>query len=321
MNKQDRTSCQARLVFVSSEEEITKIVKEAFSEAAWGITWSSTSLTEALAQREPDTALVVTYPAPLLFLASRMMQGVASREVLAAWKEETVALLKSCRIARGQIALVDELALLERPVQVRTAVAARFQIEIEPSTDEAAPWTLGGNSPLHLALAVALLNTDEEIVSLIDELEAFTVGPATGTRLQKLTIVQAALDRIRQETDTERIRVQLSDELFSQLLIAAHQLQRRSDEATKLINENNRLQETAFDAEVSAHVLARREKLLEEELAQLNRRYDVERTRLEKMLHEAHQEIWALRRSTSWKVTEPLRVVGRRFKRGNTSPE
>lgn len=347
MNRQeDGTRRQTKLVFVSSDAGSTKVVEDALSEAAWGITRSSTSLAEALAHLEPDTALVVTYPTPLLFLASRMKQGVSPRDALAAWKEATVAMLKSCRLVRGQIALVDQLALLERPVQVRTALAARFRIEIKPSTDEAASWTLGGNSPLHLAFAVALLNTDEEIASLVDELEALTVGPATGTKLQKLAIVQAALDQIRHETEIEQMRIQLSDELFSQLFVATHELQLSSDEATqdgidaaarfesalsaerergskaqaKLIKENNRLQETAFDAEVSALVLARREKLLEEELAQLNRRYGLEKARLDKMLHDAHKEIQALRRSTSWKVTEPLRIVGRRLKRTNTSP-
>lgn len=361
---------QNKLFFVSDQEGVEKAIESAFSEPEWGGTRCFASLTEALAQRQADTAVVVTFPPPLLWLASKMEQGVSPRRALADWQEATAALLEACRVVRRHIALVDRQVLLGRSEQIRTAVATRFRLQIKTAPGETGPLMFDAKSPLHLTLAFALLRSDEETTLLLDELDAMTVGPVTGTTLPgsvldvaakilrqtirerdkrklKLTTVNQALEQARKEVETERKRMQLADQLFSLMLVEGQALQKGADAAERdwaeavarfesalrtererawqaqsaLIEECNRLRETLFDAEVLALVLGRHEKQLTEKLGQLIVQHEQERVHLERMLQEAREEVRMLRSSTSWKMTEPMRRVGRRLKKRAASLE
>lgn len=368
--KEDVMTFQAKLFFVSGQEGIERVVESAFYEPEWGGTRCFASLTEALAHRQADTAVVVTFPSPLLWLASRMEQGISPSRALADWQEATAPLLEACRVVRRHIALVDREVLLGRPEQIRTAVATRFGLQVETAPGEAGPLTFDAESPLHLMLAFALLRTDEETTSLVDELEAMTVGPVTGTTLSgsvldaaaeilretmrerdehkfKFIAVSQALEQSRKEVENEQKRIQLADQLFSLMLVEGQALHEEADAAERdraeaiarfesalraererasqaqsaLIEECKRLRETLFEAEVLALVLGRHEKQLTERLGELIAQHEQERVHLERMLQEARDEVRMLRSSTSWRVTEPIRNVGRRLKKRAASLE
>lgn len=184
---------QARIFFVSGDEGVEKVVEGNFSEPVWGGARCFALLSEALAQRHADTAIVVAFLPPLTWLASLIEQGVPPHEALADWREQTEAMLGACRIARRQIALVDQQALLERPKQVRIAIATRFQLSIESAPAEPTPITFDTKASFHLALAYAVLHEDDVTASLLDELNAMTVGPATGIKMPASLLDDAAM--------------------------------------------------------------------------------------------------------------------------------
>lgn len=300
--------------------------------AASGVTWSGTapdateeagltlhhSLEEAMAHGDP---IVIGLQAPRTALAALISAGTDPEGAFGVWMERLTDLLRACRPHRRRICCVDMTVLTGDPAATAANIRARFGLD--DSVDATAMAAAAGRmmqgpdiDPGSRIMADWLVDRHPEALALDAEVQAMIAlkpkpGPAP------LEMAGAALaDRAALAEEVPLLRTSL-DRLLADLDEATQAKARAQDKAegmaariAALGGERERLESAIAerDRQLSAERAGRAEAetrgiRLKEKTARLNARIgELERDRT-----ALRDEVAALHRSTSWRLTAPLR--------------
>lgn len=299
---------------------------------------------DALAH-EPMAPVLALVRLPFDRLRKAFCDGEAPLDALDVWCSESEALLSACRKTRRWVVVMDAGMLTADPAACAEALGDRLNVLFGP-----VPAALADPrpdlSPIHAMIAATLVIGDDRTLRLADEIEAMSDGPV-GARIPGLDDVSAAA---MATTDLAGA----SDLLRNNLTHVLAEAGRFLDAKTALEAQSAPLYDAVADKHLLNAQLGAVNRLLEEaqeahglreailgaEILQLgatNRRIEEarrlrerviggallqaaaqsrdERDRLAADLKAARDEIARVRASMSWKLTKPMRALGRGFKR------
>lgn len=258
---------------------------------------------------------VIVYPNPVMVLGAKLQAEEAMADSLQGWRESTERLLTLFRRDRRRITLLDGNAAQCAPGLLSQLLGARLSLSIAIAEDAGAsqPDTEPAGLP-HL-VAAQVLRQDDAVATLIAELEASSLplGPA-----YRVDVDAIVADGLAGEGRSEIDALGEENEL---LLLQLHQVQEELEahflESRKLIDaETHQARADARQAradvqqaraETKQARLARNS--LQAEFNEARRDWKAERKVLTDKLKWSANDLAAIRRSLSWRVTAPLRRV------------
>jgi hypothetical protein len=251
-------------------------------------------LEQRLAQNPAARALVV-FPNPVMYLVAQLEQGDALSAALAAWREQAEPLLALFRRDRARITLVDGHAALSATDEFYRQLETRLGMAVQTPDDPRAGAELESAGLLHL-LAAQALTQDDAAGALLAELEAssLALGPAYRVDVQAILEQRSApvsdpeLDDLRAENALMRLQLRQLQAIYE----------------TQVLGDR-RLEELRADTKRAR--LAR--KSVETDFKEAREAWREERKLLTDKLKWTADDLAAIRRSLSWRVTAPLRRV------------
>ncbi|MFD2175540.1 hypothetical protein [Rhodobacter lacus] len=266
------------------------------------------ALSDALQGAEQTPVLIPVVP-PTEQLRKALDAGETPVAALSQWCDKVSSFLKTCRQARRRVVLFDTEMMRALPHEIANELGARLgeKLKLRADTPNHAPPPTGS---AFAAVAACLLAGDATACALADELEAMTLGPVS-SRLPSAATLEAIAAVLRQEgqAQIEGQEQNLLRDSLAQLLETVTGLEKSlattQDEAQTATRKNRDLLERATAAESKLHTKARELGQVAAERARLSE----EKAHLSGLLEAAHYEITALRESTSWKITRPLRAL------------
>lgn len=299
-------------------------------------------------QRGDDVAASVATDGPVAVIldpadvdiARRLADGVPLAQAVDDWARMIGDCIGALRSHRRQVTVMDRRALSTRPAEVLATVAARYGLpppspspypsspeagpEPDPGSDRATP---DGDPILVLAAAAGLMASPQH-AGLVQEIEAMLLGlPDAGPdpgQLAAAAVAQrarflAAIDEAGAATAAARAETQLLTEQGRWMQTDMEQLTQELTalQTAQAADQARRARATALETELDAlqdshaSVLATMAELDRQVAADRVRAVRAE-TRTAGALAErdaARADADALRASTSWRVTAPLRAV------------
>jgi hypothetical protein len=245
--------------------------------------------------RETGGRVLVLYPNPVMTLAGRLDQGDSLSATLNAWRNDTERLLALFRRNRSRITLVDGHAALEARDEFRQQLGNRWSLAIPALDAECTEDPRHGLGFLHLVAAQAL-EQDEAAAALLAELDAssLVLGPRRRIDLQALIddtsprAVSPEFEEIRKENELMRLQLRQLQAVYDSRVLG----DRRMGE---------------IRTEIKRARLAR--KSIEADFSEAREAWRAERKQLTDKLKWTADDLAAIRRSLSWRVTAPLRRV------------
>ncbi len=231
------------------------------------------------------------------YLAGSMAAGLNAEEACQAWHRAADDFLALCRANRSRTLILDAKTACAAPSAMRHALLERFDYALN---GQDAPHPTQPTTVLHL-LAQDLTRREAPLRRAQAELDA-SVKPLAGVATDAAPDAATLLADIRRAQDDQQ-----------QTRDAALTLQQALDIAN---NRITLLEDTALEGGTMAELE------LEQTTAHLTQRTaDCAQLRAEleavmTALHAAQAEIAALRSSTSWKLTGPIRRARRLLSRG-----
>lgn len=289
------------------------------------------------------------------------------QEMVARWRQQAEAVLEAVREARGHVTLLAAEALLGPLGPVRQALAARYNLPLDPQADDddfGGP-VAEGQSPAVALMAGAVAAQNAQVMALLDRLEVAVLKvdgidlrvPQASDRMQALLLAADTMHRAEREAqarthaqDLHRIEAQaeaniqrlrhLADEARLKLLQREAETRRLSEDAqqstaaTEYLKEELTRRETTYSAQSSEVAMLRHEaeqleiarksvslkgNRLDREVEALARNIALRDDRIQGLAQAVvgyedealalRAEVEALRRSTSWRLTAPVRGV------------
>lgn len=269
---------------------------------------------------------VVCYDDPVISLARTIGDGRAPSEALATWKARTQDLLDLYLAQYRRTVLVEAESFYARPEQLAGELASKSGIAFALNDLAAIERAADGKGdaavdPVDFLLARQALSHPAAML-LVQELEVSSLHfLEREDPLERLDRMQAA--RLRLEgAEIERVRAGI-DELMDENRLLLEQLHRTQEELEPLLWERD---SRAVEFEEMRNAMKRKnEKLvrfsatqraLKAEFAEnvkRGRRLREENSRLASELTRLSEQLDAVRKSRSWRLTAPLRAAVRRL--------
>lgn len=274
------------------------------------------AIVDGLAQNSSARS-VIMYPNPVMVLGEKLQAGETLDEAIEDWRAETERLLAVFRRDRRRITLVDGHAALNTPDQFWRQLAARLPIALSADHfEQSAPELQPAGVP-HLVVAQAL-RQDEGAAMLIAELEAssLSLGPAYRVDVDALVgqgvagVSSSELDEVREENELLLLQLhQVQEEL------EAHFLENRkySGRLDEVRAEADKARVDADKARAEAEKARLARNSLQAEFNEAREAWSQERKALTDKLSWTTNDLAAVRRSLSWKLTAPVRRVAGLF--------
>ncbi|SOC06932.1 hypothetical protein [Rhodobacter maris] len=287
---------------------------EAASRLAWLLGYAQTppeitrceSLNDALDDAGTMPVLVPVIPA-VDQIREALEAGAAPATALSDWCDRTTDFLQTCRQARRRIVLLDAAMMQAQPHELAADLGARLgeKLDLRTETPNLAP---APSASAYAALAACLVAGDPMATALADEIEAMTLGPVS-SRLPARATLEAITTALRFESNEQRLMRDSLAQLLSTVTGLEKDLSTAQDEsratAKQLQEKTRQMQEKTTAMESLLHMKSRELVQVAAERARLAE----EKAHLSGLLEGAHYEITALRESTSWKITRPLRAL------------
>jgi hypothetical protein len=260
------------------------------------------ALAEGLAAN-PSGRAVILYPNPVMVLGARLQSGDDTATAIEDWREDTERLLQVFRRDRRKVTLVDghaamaDLALFHRLLGSRLTVATG---ETEGGGVKADSTTVG----LPHLIAAQALRQDEMAAPLAAELDASSLplGPAYRVDVDRVVEEWAAGPASASDDLQEENELLLQQLHTVQEELEAHYLENR-----KAGERFEALEAEALQARTAAKKVRLARKSLQEEFNEARAAWTEERKSLTDRLKWTADDLAAIRRSLSWKLTAPLR--------------
>ena len=281
-------------VYVAGKDTSLEPVVEALGKQAVQLEGHMGSVVRTL-ERDPNARALILFPNPVVAIAGQLDEGVALSTALTAWREETEVLLAMFRRDRARITLMDGHAALGAPDEFSRQLETRLSL---PAQLPEQALLAGAQDPAGLlhALAAQALSQNDAAGALQAELEAssLVLGPAYRLDIQALIDERAApssapeLSEIKE--DNELLRLQLC------------QLQAGYE---SLVLEYQRLDESGAGNQRAKLV----KQSVEADFSEAREAWREERKLLTDKLKWTADDLAAIRRSLSWRLTAPLRRI------------
>lgn len=258
-------------------------------------------------RQDADTRAVIVYPNPVILLAGQLQAGKRMGDAIAAWRDTTERLLVLFRRDRRRITLIDGHAAQRAPDLLQRLLGERLSRPLKVAEEGGAPGDAAEPAGLPQLVAAEALRQEEAAAALVAELEASSLplGPA-----YRINVDAIAADGLT-SADTAEL-----DELRKENELLQLQLQQTQAELQALILENrimkNERKSSSSEVE-QARTEAGKARLARESLqAEFNEAreaWTAERTALTDKLKWTADDLAAVRRSLSWRLTAPIRRV------------
>lgn len=247
----------------------------------------------ALAE-SPEAVLLLSYPAPMPFIARALTAGCMPEEALRRWLEKAEPILDLYRTARRRIVLVEQAAALANPQALIARLNERFSLSLvadrsmTPATAEPRQPEL---DPVYLLIAERACRQDLRARRAVTELEASSL-PLGSQEGMPIIDLAATLEAYRQQPELpeepEKPAQDIEDltEENELLLLQLHQVQ---EELESYFLENQDLKKTLKECELQKQQFERKAR------------------QATNMFNDVHA-------SLSWKITAPLRAMIRPFR-------
>lgn len=240
---------------------------------------------------------VALYPSPLALMSAMLGAGDTAAEALAKTRQAINDWLTVGRQNRGRVTLIEHHALLARPEAFADALRAHGVNNTMPPAVQ-----IKAADPVMAAIAASVLSTDDGAMRLLGELQASSLIPE-GLDLPGVADPQAAVDALRADQDRLRALETAVSDKDADILRKSKAIADIEGRIAALTATTSRQGDEISKAQASSRAASKDLDALRAELGVLTQ----DRDRLHFALATVHG-------STSWKLTAPVRSIGRVFK-------
>ena len=286
---------------------------------------------EALAE-QPGAVLLLTYPAPVSFIARALTDEGMPDEGLTRWLEQAEPILDVYRRARRRIVLVEQADALANPQALIAQLNERFGLQMKNSpiaNDQPAETTESDFDPVHLLIADRACHQDARARRAAAELEVSSL-PLSSPGIKECIDLASTCTTYRQKSEEPRKQVDGLQEENELLLSRLQQLQAQLQalEAQAAVDQSTRtslLEENAQNAELKEEnelLLMQLHQVQEElesyflenkDLQTKLKSTDQEKQQFERKARQATNMLKDVHASLSWKMTAPIRLLLKPF--------
>lgn len=243
-------------------------------------------------QASADAHLLLFYQAAVPVLAEAMGQGSSPDEALNEWLAQAEAILAVIRQNRRRITLMEMTLAMQDPATLVERLGQRLGLALKAPLSESVRNTFDQDAIYRLiAHAAVMNNTQARLAAAELQATALPVGTEELSLPEALSAWQAYQQRAEPQQSGDLEELKEENEL---LLLQLHQVQ---EELESYYLEGR-------DLDSSYQQLEAQNKKLEKERRALKQRAEVLQKKIEDM-----------RKSSSWRLTKPLRGVNKLFKR------
>jgi hypothetical protein len=272
---------------------------------------------EVLAE-QPEAMLLLTYPAPVPFIARALTAEAMPQEGLTRWLEQAEPILEVYRRARRRIVLVEHAAALANPQALIAQLIERFDLPLKSdriAPEQTAETTESDFDPVHLLIADCACQQDARARRAAAELEVSSLPLSSGGIRESIDLEftlrnyrQKSEEPLKQATRIQEQNEQLHNQL-QQVQAQFQSLQEANAQNPELEEENELLlmQLHQVQEELESYFLENKD--LEGKLKST----DQEKKKFERKARQATNMLKDVHASLSWKITAPIRLLLRPF--------